>query len=198
MEDEIWKDIYFEENGIVYNYIGLYKISNKGRVESLGASEGHNSKKRILKGWKSQKGYLQVEFRNKENKRKTFAVHRLVAHMFLSEEYFDGAEVNHKDENKENNNVNNLEWCTTEYNCNYGTRNKRHGETIKNENHYASIPVAQYDTQMNLIKIWSCSSEVERELGIWASNIRKCCNGERKTSGGFKWKYIGDDNNELL
>ena len=196
---EIWKDIYFIENNVVYDYRGLYQISSFGRVKSLGNHNGHNSKERIRKGHKSNKGYIKVELSNKDFKRKSFAVHRLVAFMFLKETYFDGAEVNHKDENKENNNVDNLEWCTTKYNCNYGTRNERRSEKIKGDKHYASRKVIQYDKDMNLIKIWNCILDIERELEIFQSNITKCCLGERKSAGGFKWKYFEEENeNELL
>lgn len=126
--EEKWKDIYFIENGIEYDYKGLYQISNFGRIKSLERIDesGNKRKEKILKPTiqkrhQYNKNSVLVErvelSKNKIKKR--FYIHRLVAHMFLSETYFDGAEINHKDENTLNNKIDNLEWCTTKYNVNY-------------------------------------------------------------------------------
>lgn len=115
--EEIWKDIYFVENGVEYDYRGLYQVSTHGNIKSL----YQNGKERILKLDKNEKGYLRTNL-YKNGKIKKFRVHRLVAHMFLTDSYFENAQVNHKDENKENNHVSNLEWCDNKYNNNYGTR----------------------------------------------------------------------------
>ena len=108
--DEVWKDIYFIENGIEYDYRGLYQVSNFGRVKSLGNGNSNFSKERILKAGKHKSGYLNVIL-CKNSKQKNFKVHRLVAFMFING-YFDGAEVDHIDTDKTNNNVDNLRWCT--------------------------------------------------------------------------------------
>ena len=112
---EEWKDI--------KGYEGLYQISNKGRVKSL------YNKSKILRPGK-RKGYFFV-WLYKNKKRKQYSIHRLVAEHFLLNP--DNLPVvNHKDENKLNNNVENLEWCTVEYNNNYGTANdKRTGRHNK-------------------------------------------------------------------
>ena len=119
---EIWKDI--------PGYEGMYQVSNLGRVKSLGrASEiGRNLKTKILKQTAEDKGYMKVGLR-KNNKIRTVRVHRLVAEAFVGNPQ-GLPEVNHKDENKANNTYTNLEWCTTKYNCGYGSKGKRGYETL--------------------------------------------------------------------
>lgn len=185
---EIWKDIYFIENGIEWDYRGLYQISNYGNVKSLGNGDSNRSKERILKPFFNG-DYLQIDLR-KNNKRKTFKIHRLVAHMFI-EGYFDGAEVNHKDENAENNHISNLEWCTREYNVNYGTRNKRTGEANKNKPKKNSKLIARYSLDGELIDI---KYQYEyTQMGFEQRNVSACCNGKRKTHKGYIFKYHEKD-----
>lgn len=130
---EIWKDIYFVENGVEYDYRGLYQVSNLGRIKGLERKTKHNHKwkEKILKTNKTINGYLQIDL-HKNGKTNYFLLHRLVAHLFV-EGYFYNAEVNHIDENKENNNVNNLEWVSHEYNMSHGTINKRMSDAKKNK-----------------------------------------------------------------
>lgn len=115
---EEWKD--------VVGYEGLYRVSNFGRVKSLRrtATNGRRSvPERILKTHEVRDGYITVVlYKNKIPKR--LSVHRLVATAFLQNKN-NYPFVNHKDENKKNNHVENLEWCTREYNMNYGTVGKR-------------------------------------------------------------------------
>lgn len=123
---EIWKPI--------IGYEGLYEISNLGRVKSLPKYHktrfsGYIKKCKILKPRIDSYGYLMVAL-CKDKKQKNFLIHRLVAkHFIANPNNYDS--INHKDECKTNNNVNNLEWCTRYYNNNYGTRNKRMSETLK-------------------------------------------------------------------
>lgn len=119
---EIWKDI--------AGYEGLYQVSNLGSVKSIDRKVFGKEhlfvqfkKGKIKKAHLSGKGYLKVVL-YKENKPKRCYVHRLVAETFLNNPN-NLPQVNHKDENKLNNNVSNLEWCTNKYNCNYGTKNER-------------------------------------------------------------------------
>lgn len=90
--------------------------------------------------------------------------------------------MNHIDENKANNRVENLEWCTSKYNTNYGTRNNRIADKL-------SKSIVQYDLQGKFIKKWESASEVEKVLKINHTHIGSCCNGNRKTAGGYVWKY---------
>ena len=114
---EVWKDI--------EGYEGLYQISNFGKVFSFKSNK-------ILKPFNDKKGYLKIELR-KENRRKIYFLHRLVAMCFI-ENKNNLPYVNHKDENKHNNRVENLEWCTCKYNNNYGTRNSRISKKMLGEN----------------------------------------------------------------
>ena len=111
---EIWKDIEGHE--------GVHQVSNLGNIRSIDHIDKNHRhcKGKILKPRLIRRGYLQVTFRSY----KPLYVHRAVAMAFVPG-YFDGAQVNHKDENKTNNNAENLEWCTRKYNANYGTRNLR-------------------------------------------------------------------------
>ena len=180
--EEIWKD--------KKDYEGHYQVSNLGRAKSLDRyvkGKGHSlqfKKGRILKLMKDNNGYLKVRLCNGE-KSKTFNLHRLVAETFIPNPN-NYKEVNHKDENKTNNVVTNLEWCDRKYNHNYGTINERISEKLTNGK--LSKPVLQYDLNGNLIKEWKSINECGRN-GFNQGDICKCCNGKRKTAKGFIWKY---------
>ena len=107
--DEIWRDI--------AGYEGKYQISNLGRVRSL--YDAKRSRIIVLKSMKQKNGYLYVSLWKNNAKRNTL-IHRLVAMSFVDNPN-DYQEVNHKDENKENNVVENLEWCEHKYNMQYGS-----------------------------------------------------------------------------
>ena len=167
---ETWKKI--------PNY-DIYFVSNKGRVKSV-----RNGKETYIFQSKNDRGYLYVSL-YKNNIRKNYRVHRLVAEAFLpNQNHF--LEVNHIDENKANNNVENLEWCTHKYNSSYGTRTSR---IIPKTIEKTRTPVDQYDLDGNLIKEWYSMNEASRTLNLIQQNISKCCHGKRNTVGGFKWKF---------
>ena len=115
---EIYKDI--------QGYEG-YQVSNHGNIKSLG--NGKSRKEKILKPVNTTKCYLQVEL-SKQGKRKKYLVHRLVAQAFIDNPN-NLPQVNHKDEDKTNNHVTNLEWCDALYNNNYGTHNQRSAASRK-------------------------------------------------------------------
>ena len=121
---EIWKDIDGYEN---------YQISNLGRVKSkrYWLYNRYVYKDKILKPSKTKAGYLQVIL-CKDGKTKNFFVHKLVANHFLKNDN-NYKEINHKDENKENNNVDNLEWCNHKYNMNYGNIKDKISKGMKNK-----------------------------------------------------------------
>ena len=118
----VWKDI--------PGYEGLYQVSDTGQVRTLNYRRTGQTK--ILKPGYTKDGYTIVVL-CKDGKGKTYTVHRLVALAFIPNAD-NLTEVNHKDENKTNNHVSNLEWCDRTYNNNYGTRNKRASKTMKNKN----------------------------------------------------------------
>lgn len=135
--------------------------------------------KMVLKERLNNSGYLQVPL-FKDGKRKVVFVHRLIATAFLD----NGGHlpcVNHKDECKTNNSVDNLEWCTYGYNMNYGTRAIRHARKI-------GKPVKQILCGKVINTFWS-AHEAERQTGIWATHIGDCCKGKSKIAGGYNWEY---------
>lgn len=164
---EQWKNI--------KKYEGLYQCSSEGRIKSL-----KYGKERILKTGKDRGGYLFVVL-CKDKKTNICRVHRLVAEAFLDNPD-NLPEVNHKDENPSNNNVNNLEFCDRIYNNNYGTRKKRAASKL-------CKPTYQYTLDGELIKEWKSMMNIERELGYNSSFIGKCCNGKQEAAYGYKWSH---------
>lgn len=171
---ETWKDIRDYEN--------LYQTSNLGRARSLDrwVKDTNGSlrfyKGKILKLCTDKYGYLKVGL-CKNNKYKKFYVHRLVAEAFIPNP--DNLPcVNHKDENKQNNNVENLEFCTYEYNNTYGTRIEK-----------CSKPILQYTFDGQFVREWESAKQAEREGGFKSENISACCKGKRKKYKNFIWKY---------
>lgn len=177
--NEIWKDI--------EGYEGLYQVSNLGNIKSLRSNK-------LMSVNDSGIGYMKTHL-SKNGKQTYPYVHRLVAIAFLPNPN-NLPEVNHKDENKSNNNVTNLEWCDKYYNANYGTLMKRSLETKKRNNskgqEYACL---QYDLKGNLIAEYKSESEAYRQTGV--RHIADCCRGVRHriTAGGYIWR-LKDKNNE--
>lgn len=157
---EIFKDI--------EGYEGLYQVSNMGNVKSLGNGGSNASRERILKPIKLKNGYLQVGL-YKEGKLKHYIIHRLVAQAFIDNPN-NYPQVNHKDEDKTNNKVENLEFCDCQYNIDYSL----------------SKQVMCLETG----KIYPSTHQVERELGYNIGSISKCCNGKLKTAYKFHWQYV--------
>lgn len=171
---EEWKDIEGYEN--------KYQVSNQGRVKSLNYL--HTKKEEILSQRINKKGY-SVVYLYKDKKTKTFSVHRLVAKAFIPNPN-NFTCINHKDENKTNNCVENLEWCNTSYNNNYGEHNNNVAKAL-------SIQVCQYDKNTNnLIAEFNSLMDIQREFGYYTSNISRCCKGKIKSAFGYIWKYKKD------
>ena len=171
---EIYKDI--------KNYEGLYRVSNLGNVMSL--NYNRTGKPKLLKPGKDKHGYLFVIL-YKDGKKKKFFVHRLVAEAFIPNP--DNLPcVNHKDENKTNNSVENLEYCTHEYNINYGTRNERAAKA--NTNGKCSKRVLQFTLDGEFVREYPSTHECERN-GFEHSSVIRCCKGKQKTHKGFRFMY---------
>lgn len=187
---EIWKDI--------PEYEGLYQVSNWGRVKSL------KGKEKILKLQPNSNGYLRIGL-SKNGNVIYFFVHRLVASVFLKNDNNHPC-VNHKDENPSNNHVDNLEFCTHEYNMNYGTIIERKRKSMKgkfdgNNNPFygqkhteeskkkMSTPIIQYSKENVFIKEFESITQASIELNILKTSICNCLKGKSKHCNGFIWRY---------
>ena len=176
---EYWKD--------VKGYEGLYQVSNLGNINGLNRvlKNNHVWKERILKPCKGSNRYLHVRL-YKNGKVKTITVHRLVAEAFIPNP-LNLPQVNHKDEDKTNNLVSNLEWCDCKYNINYGRRNEKASKAMTNGK--KSKTVLQLRKDGSLVRIWPSASEVHKVLNYSQGHISECCRGERHLSYGYKWCY---------
>ena len=197
--EEIWKP--------VVGYEGLYEVSNLGRVKSLPKLhkmdirknyKGYMTKEKILKNILNNKGYFTLSL-VKDFRKTHKQVPRLVAQAFIPNPD-NLPQVNHKDGNKTNNKVDNLEWCTPTHNIKEAWRLGLCKPTtpmkgLKNELCPNSIKINQYDLNGNFIKEWSCSYEAVRELGLHSNHIIDCCKHKRNKCGGFKWEYAKSEDN---
>lgn len=168
---EIWKDI--------GGYEGLYQVSNIGRVKRL--LKG-NLNGRILKPVTDKDGYSRVRL-SKNNLQKNHSIHRLVASAFIANP--NGFTIiNHKDENKANNKIENLEWCTVRYNTRYNNAHTKRTAYIKKA-------VRQINLDGKLVKVWDSATDAAKTLGISRGNISACCLHfpHFKTAGGYIWEY---------
>lgn len=208
--EEQWRDIIIEKNGVVYDYSGLYEVSNLGRVRSL--NYNHTGQIKVLKPGKNKKGYYSVVL-SKDGSHKQFSVHRIVAEVFIPNPN-NLPVVNHKDENPSNNSVDNLEWCTVKYNINYGTGIQRRSEAYKGFKHSdeskRKISEARKGKQLsdeskrkiskaNGKKILCVETkqvfDSVQEACEWAgikNGIIGCCKGKQHTAGGYHWMYYED------
>ncbi len=169
MENEIWLP--------VKGFEGLYEVSSFGRVRSLNYKNTGQTK--VLSSFENKHGYLQVVLW-KKGKEKLFRIHRLVAEAFIPN-LFGYPQVNHIDEDKTNNHIDNLEWCDNKYNSNHGTRNKRIAKKL-------SKPVLQFTKTGEFVKEWSSTNEAGRN-GFTQVSIASCCRGKLKSHKGFIWQY---------
>ena len=171
--EEIYKDIKDLE--------GKYQVSNFGNILSLNY---RNTGRAELMSPGKNGGYLRVNL-SKNGKPKNFSVHRLVAETFIPNPNNLPC-VNHKDQTRTNNRVDNLEWCTYEYNINYGTRNERVSETLTNGKR--SKRVLQFTLDGDFVREYPSTHECERN-GFEHSSVIRCCKGKQKTHKGFKFMY---------
>lgn len=169
-DGRIWKDVEGYEN--------LYQVSTDGLVRT-----SHMGLWKILSLGRKRHGYYSVLL-HKEGKRKNMLVHRLVAKAFIPNPN-NYPYINHKDENPSNNHVENLEWCTAEYNINYGTCKER----IANSN---SKPILKYDLDGNFICEYKSLAEAERIEGIDHATISLSCSGRVSYQCGYIWIYKCD------
>ena len=173
---EVWKPVEGFEDKI--------EVSNLGRVANL--NYRRTGERRIVPQSLEVKGYHKVSFCI-GSKVYTFKVHRLVAQAFIPNP--NGfKEVNHKDENKDNNCVDNLEWCDTPYNCNYGTRNARHSKPV--------IGIASDGTETYYPSMTVAARTFGSPNTKGGGHILKCLNGQKEKAFGYRWRYA-EENYEL-
>ena len=174
LQGEMWLSI--------NNYEGLYEVSNLGRVKSLQklSIDGKRLPEKILSTYNvGSEGYAGVKL-YKDGKKKSFRVHRLVAEAFLDNK--DNLPmVNHKDENKVNNNISNLEWCDNSYNCTYGDNIHRRSSKLNKT-------VEQCDMYGNVLLTYKSLKDCCKS-GYSETSVSKCCNGKLDKYKGFTWRY---------
>lgn len=169
--EEIWKDIEW--------YKGVYKISNLGRVYSV-------QRKKIKNTFIDKGGYVRVQLYYNYTQ-KGFLVHRLVAEAFIPNPN-NYPQVNHKDENKLNNCVDNLEWCTNKYNCNFGTKPEKCREnSLKLQMNKRQVII--YDLENHYIDTCRSMMDVARKLNCSYENVQSALYGKTKTCKGYILKY---------
>ena len=179
MSKEIWKE--------VAGFEGLYEVSNLGRVRGCTRTVTmKNGVPRPIKGkilktapYNGEGNYCGAVL-SKNGVTKKFAVHRLVAEAFIPNPH-EYPEINHKDEDKTNNAVYNLEWCDRKYNNTYGTAKLRCAVT-------QGKPVLQLKDG-RIINAWPTEGLAAQFTGASQGGISACCRGEMKTSGGFGWMW---------
>ena len=173
---EIWKD--------VPNFEGIYQVSNLGNVKSLSRCIIHRGNvshinEKIMKPFINRGGYKCIKL-SKNQKYYPIKVHRLVALAFIPNPN-NYEFVNHKDENKQNNIVSNLEWCTKKYNNEYGSKALWKRKVYK------------YDLSGTFLDSYESVVDASKANKIPVSSIRSTCNGSRITTHGFIFVFNKSD-----
>lgn len=188
MENEVWKD--------VLGYEGLYQVSNLGRVKRLpyklvGRTIGkkkeyiRNFPEKIMIGSICENGYIRVTL-SKDGKSCYKNIHKLVADAFIPNPNNYPC-INHKDETRTNNNINNLEWCSYSYNNTYGNAKKKFAESYS-KNH--STPVAMFSLCGEKINEFPSIKSAAKFVGGNECNIYRAAKKIRKTAYGYIWRTI--------
>ena len=190
---EVWKPVILLDSG--ESYEGSYEVSNMGRVRSLDrCTKGKGGSKclhkgKIIKTRKNKCGYVLITL-NKDNKKKTYSVHRLVGFAFRSDSWFENAHIDHINTIKDDNRVVNLRWVTRSENMgNSLTHEKMSGENNKNRRKVICIETGQ---------VFNSIKEAGEYVGVAnPTNISTCCTGKCKTIGGYHWAYYGCSEEEI-
>lgn len=153
----------------IKGFEGLYAITSCGKVWSYYSNK-------FLVATLDKNEYKKITL-HKEGKVKTFFIHRLVREAYIPNPT-GLPQVNHKNEVKTDNYINNLEWCDAAYNNNYGTRTKKVVEKLKK-------PI--YCVELD--RVFDSLTQAANELGLDQGSITKCCQGKRTYCGGYHWRY---------
>ena len=184
---EIWKD--------VKGYEGYYQISNYGRLKSFKVDSGG----RIMKLTNQYGGYFSVVLQGKGVPNRSVRIHKLVAEVFLPNPN-NLTEINHKDGNKQNNNVANLEWVTRRENIKHSMtvlHPQQNDGMIYYNQHIRPKPVVQMDMDGNVLAEFETAEMASKQTGVCARNILQMANKTpfnkkgllRKSAGGYKWAF---------
>lgn len=172
----LWKDIFYVDvfNDNIVDYRGLYKVSDNGLVYNV-------LKNKLVTISKDKDGYEFVHLRKNGND-KVMKVHRLVAYMFIENDNpKEKTQINHIDENKTNNNVYNLEWCTVKYNNKYGTRGICNNKRIN-----------MFTKDGVYIITFNSLTEAGILLNRNISNLSTHLKGNQKSFGNFIFEYLDE------
>lgn len=163
-----------------------YEVSSDGEIASLPRDYKYGviANRTILKA-DIARGYKRVTlFKNGRRYRK-------LVHIIVAETFLDNPEnkpmVNHKDENKLNNAVENLMWCTAKENSNWGTCSERISKKV-------SKAVFQFDKDGRFVKEWSSMTAAANKLEIPLSCISICAHHKTKTAGNYIWRFADERN----
>ena len=180
----------------VVGYEGLYEVSDCGNVRSLNWHNEGITKNLWLKP--TRYGYRQVYLKGKMK-----LVHRLVAEAFIPNPD-NLPQINHIDENKINNCVSNLEWCTFKQNVqaylqNHPSKKRRPRKTGKHygkHSHRNLYKIVQLTKSGELVNVWDYAIDARHAHGYSTTSIWECCEGKRKTAYGYKWQFGTSNINE--
>lgn len=204
---EIWKDIYYVDivTGEVHDYRGYYQVSNKGHVKSLDRITIRNQpvKGRIMAHKVDKDGYHEMAL-SKDGKIRYYRAHRLVAYMFIeNDDPTNKIKVNHKNQVRDDNRVENLEWCTEEYNNNYGDKGERIRKRLLGHKHsqetidkYFKLPTRERVKAVIGVHMENDSVLYFENLGVALKNgfmktsISNCCKGRKANYKGYEWYYV--------
>lgn len=184
LEGEIWKNV--EGYGNFYEVSNLGRVRSKERITEIQPYCHIVRKSRILKAQFNGNYYRVVVSFN--GKYRQVLIHRLVAETFIPNPN-NLSEVNHKDEDKSNNDVSNLEWCTRLYNMAYGTKSARHSLFMTLTK---GKSVSQYTLDGVFVADYATIEQARKAVNITRGGIKNTCDGKQKSAGGYMWRYRGE------